>query len=232
MILIAFILGLISSFHCVGMCGPLVMALPVQDLPYPRKIMAILLYHIGRIFTYTALGLLFGLLGRHLFIASYQQWISIGLGALIVVVIFWQKISGANTPFPLGQKISAIVGRWMRYIWGKHSVFSSLFFGLLNGLLPCGMVYYALAGALGTGTLAGSIYFMLFFGIGTLPMMCSIHFLGSSYLTISFRSRIRKLVPLFVGLMGVLLILRGLNLGIPYISPTLANNSSQAIICH
>ena len=120
----------------------------------------------------------------------------------------------------------------MRYIWGKHSFFSSFFFGLLNGLLPCGMVYYALAGAFGTGTLTGSVYFMLLFGIGTLPMMWSIHFLGSSYLTISFRSKIRKLVPLFVGLMGVLLILRGLNLGIPYISPTMANNSTQAIICH
>jgi hypothetical protein len=232
MVWAAFILGLISSFHCVGMCGPLAMAVPVQDLTPVRKSIAIILYHSGRILTYTFLGLLFGLLGRHLFIAGYQQWISITLGIIILTVILQQKLFKQNSSSFISQKLTGTLNNWMRLIWSRHSLFSSLLFGAVNGLLPCGMVYYALVGAFSAGSLSGGVFFMMLFGIGTLPLMLSVHFLGASYLTPAFRSRMRKMVPVFVGFMGVLLILRGLNLGIPYISPFLGNEASQAINCH
>lgn len=228
----AFILGLISSFHCVGMCGPLAMAVPVQSLSPVRKNFAIILYHSGRILTYTSLGLLFGLLGRHLFIAGYQQWISVTLGIIILAVILQQIFFKHNRSSFIVQKISDTLSNWMRYIWHRHSLFSSLLFGAVNGLLPCGMVYYALVGAFSAGSLSGGVFFMMLFGAGTLPLMLSVHFLGASYLTLAFRNRIRKMVPVFVGFMGILLILRGLNLGIPYISPFLGNEPSQAINCH
>jgi hypothetical protein len=214
------------------MCGPLAMAVPVQDLSPVRKGIAIILYHSGRILTYTFLGLLFGLLGRHLFIAGYQQWISITLGVLILAVILQQKLFKQNRTAFLGQKLTGTLNNWMRYIWSRHSLFSSLLFGAVNGLLPCGMVYYALVGAFGAGSLSGGVFFMMLFGAGTLPLMLSVHFLGASFLTLAFRNRMRKIVPVFVGFMGILLILRGLNLGIPYISPFLGNESSQAINCH
>ena len=228
----AFILGLISSFHCVGMCGPLAMAVPVQRLSPVRKCIAIILYHSGRILTYTFLGLFLGLLGRHLFIGGYQQWISIALGFIILAVILQQKIFNHNRSSFISKKITDTLSNWMRYIWGRHSLFSSLLFGAVNGLLPCGMVYYALVGAFSAGTLSGGVFFMMLFGAGTLPLMLSVHFLGASYLTPAFRNRMRKLVPVFIGFMGVLLILRGLNLGIPYISPFLGNEPSQVINCH
>ena len=232
MIWAAFILGLVSSFHCVGMCGPLAMSLPVQNMNPARKTMAIVLYHAGRVITYSLLGLLFGLLGRHLFIAGYQRWVSISLGIIILLVIAWQKLFRHYRLGFVGEKFTAMVSGWMRYAWNHHSAFSSLLFGMLNGLLPCGMVYYALAGAFGMGSLSGGIYFMMFFGMGTLPLMLSVHFFGNAYLTASIRTKLRKLVPVFIGFMGLLLILRGLNLGIPYISPTLASSPSQAVICH
>lgn len=228
----AFILGLISSFHCVGMCGPLAMVVPVQSLSPAKKSIAITLYHSGRILTYTFLSLLFGLLGRHLFIAGYQQWISIVLGLIILTVIVQQKILKKSPSSFIAQKISSTINRWMRYTWNMHSLFSSLLFGMINGLLPCGMVYYALAAAFSTGSLPGGIYFMALFGAGTLPMMLSVHFLGASYFTLSARNKMKKFVPVIIGSMGVLLILRGLNLGIPYLSPFLGNEPSQAINCH
>jgi len=208
------------------------MAVPVQDLTPVRKSIAIILYHSGRILTYTFLGLLFGLLGRHLFIAGYQQWISITLGIIILTVILQQKLFKQNSSSFISQKLTGTLNNWMRLIWSRHSLFSSLLFGAVNGLLPCGMVYYALVGAFSAGSLSGGVFFMMLFGIGTLPLMLSVHFLGASYLTPAFRSRMRKMVPVFVGFMGVLLILRGLNLGIPYISPFLGNEASQAINCH
>jgi len=228
----AFILGLLSSFHCVGMCGPLAMALPVQNLSLIRKSIAIILYHSGRIITYTFFGLLFGLLGRHLFVAGYQQWISISLGAIILIILLQQKIFHQNRPSFIGQKISGTLNNWMSYLWNIHSSFSSLLFGMVNGLLPCGMVYYALIGALSTGSLINGLFFMMLFGAGTLPLMLSVHFLGASYLTLSVRNRMKKFVPVVIGFMGVLLILRGLNLGIPYISPFIGNRPEQAINCH
>ena len=232
MLLPAFLLGLISSFHCVGMCGPLAIAVPVQHLSPNAKRLAIVLYHIGRIITYTLLGLLFGILGRHLFIAGFQQNASLVLGSIILAVVIYQRLTKRRFNPPFVQYFTDRLQVVMRKLWGQHSSFSSLFLGMANGLLPCGMVYFALAGALSNASIAGSILFMGLFGLGTLPLMLSVHFLGTGYLTVSFRSKARQLVPVFIGFMGVLLILRGLNLGIPFISPYLGNEAGKVISCH
>ncbi len=228
----AFLLGLISSFHCVGMCGPLAMALPVQHFLSAKKGVSIFLYHAGRIVTYTLLGVLFGLLGRHLFIAGFQQWGSIILGSIILLVVGFQKLFKTSYTPPFIQSFTDVLHNAIRYLWGKHSTLSSLLLGMTNGLLPCGMVYFALAGALSSTTIGGSILFMVLFGAGTLPLMFAVHFAGTTYLSLSFRNKTRKLVPFFIATMGVLLILRGLNLGIPYISPFLGNETGRVISCH
>ena len=228
----AFILGLISSFHCVGMCGPLAIAVPVQHLSATAKKFAIILYHTGRILTYSLLGLLFGLLGRHIFIAGFQQKASLVLGSIILMVVVYQRLSRNSYTPPIIQSFTNLLQDIMRKLWGKHSSLSAFLLGMTNGLLPCGMVYFALAGALSNDSIAGSIMFMGLFGLGTLPLMLSVHFLGTGYLTLSFRSKARQLVPVFIGFMGVLLILRGLNLGIPFISPYLGNEAGKVISCH
>jgi len=232
MFLSAFLLGLISSFHCVGMCGPLAMSVPVQHLPTTQKSLSILLYHLGRIVTYSLLGLLFGILGRHIFIAGIQQKASIVLGSIILFVVIYQRLFGKsfNPPFiqPFTDKLYSII----RVLWGKHSISGTYLLGMANGLLPCGMVYFAIAGALSSVSVQDSIVFMFLFGVGTLPLMLSVHFTGTSLLSFTVRSKVRKLVPFFLATLGVLLILRGLNLGIPFISPQLAAETGTAIPCH
>jgi len=232
MLLPAFLLGLISSFHCVGMCGPLAMAVPVQHLSPIAKRFAIVLYHTGRIITYTLLGLIFGVLGRHIFIAGFQEKASLVLGSIILFVVIYQRLFRNSYTPPFIQYLTDGLQEIMRKLWGQHSSFSSFLLGMTNGLLPCGMVYFALAGALSSAYITGSILFMGLFGLGTLPLMLSVHFLGAGYLTVSFRTKARRLVPVFIGCMGVLLILRGLNLGIPFISPYLGNEAGKVISCH
>ena len=232
MLLSAFLLGLISSFHCVGMCGPLAIAVPVQHLSPIAKRLAIMLYHTGRIITYTLLGLIFGVLGRHIFIAGFQEKASLVLGSIILFVVIYQRLSRNSYTPPFVQYFTDKLQDIMRKLWGQHSSFSSFLLGMTNGLLPCGMVYFALAGALSSASITGSVLFMALFGLGTLPLMLSVHFLGTSYFTASFRSKARELVPVFIGCMGVLLILRGLNLGIPFISPYLGNEAGKVISCH
>ena len=228
----AFILGLLSSFHCVGMCGPLAMSLPINNFSIPKKNFAIFLYHLGRIITYLSLGVLFGLLGRHLFIAGYQQILSISVGIIILIIILFQRYFKINQATYISMKISGIVQKGMGYIWKHHSLSSSLLFGMLNGLLPCGMVYYALAAGFSTGSIHGIVYFMLFFGLGTLGLLLPVHLYGVKFLSLPLRNRMKKIIPLLLGCIGILLILRGLNLGIPYISPFLGHRPSDAILCH
>jgi len=232
MLFTAFFLGLISSLHCVGMCGPLALAVPIQHLSSLSKFFSIVLYHVGRICTYALLGLIFGFFGRHLFVAGFQQKASIILGATILIVVIYHRVSNNKYTPRFIQFFTDYLQNIIRYLWGKHSIFSSFLLGFTNGLLPCGMVYFALAGALSSGTIINSILYMAMFGLGTLSLMFIIHVAGTSYLTLNFRNRARKLVPVFIGFMGVLLILRGLNLGIPYLSPFLGNETGKVISCH
>ena len=232
LLLPAFSLGLIGSFHCVGMCGPIALALPVNNLSNTLKRVAVILYHAGRIITYTTLGLLFGLLGRQLYMAGFQRWLSITAGAVILLALLQQQLFKKAVGPVFIQKLFCKLQGFIGIAWKQASMTKFLFIGMLNGLLPCGMVYFALVATLGFSSLVQSVVFMLAFGIGTLPLMLALNFFGNKYLTTGTRNKMRKLVPIFIGTMGTLLILRGLNLGIPYLSPYMGNNPGQAIICH
>lgn len=225
------LLGFVSSFHCLGMCGPLVLALPFNQLPSNRKIIGIIVYHLGRIFIYTLLGILFGYAGRKFFIAGYQQWFSIILGVMVLLGLVSYVL---NKSYLKLKWVDFLTNKIQQFIVAniKRKNFTGIMLvGAANGLLPCGMVYFAIAGAMATGSVQNSSFFMLAFGLGTLPFM----FLASHFgvfLKISVRNTIKKLVPFFIAVMGILLILRGLNLGIPYISPQFQNSSDSSIICH
>ena len=224
-------LGAISSLHCAGMCGPLALALPVHHLSRPERIIGLLSYHGGRLLTYAALGGIFGLLGRHIYLSGFQQVFSITIGAMILLWAVGHQL------FPIGRfpvlvrklfhPLEILIGR----LWQSPSRHSFLLLGMANGLLPCGMVYLAVAGAVSFPELRESIAFMLFFGAGTLPALLIISFSGH-LIGAQARRYMRKLVPITVVLMGVLLILRGLDLGIPFVSPVLAHGPGRAISCH
>jgi uncharacterized protein len=226
----AFAMGCLGSFHCVGMCGPLALSLPLDNDSFRSKSSGALLYNAGRIITYSIFGLVFGLIGRTVSLFGYQQWLSVGLGVLILLfLLFPRKITSVGSlrvVTAFFEKIRHALGG----LFHKKNQSSLLVIGLLNGLLPCGLVYMAAAGAIATGDIVNSIFFMAFFGLGTLPMMWSIAFFGN-YVSVGIRQKIRKAYPYLMMLMACLLILRGLGLGIAHISPKMDAEKGMVQAC-
>ncbi|HSD05949.1 sulfite exporter TauE/SafE family protein [Flavobacterium sp.] len=216
----AFLFGLISSFHCIGMCGPIAMMLPVDRNHQEKKVVQIMTYHLGRLTAYSSIGLVFGLLGKGFFLAGIQQQLSIFIGvAMILVILIPEKtLAQYNFSKPVYRLISKMKQKLGSHF--KNKSLKSLFIiGLLNGFLPCGMVYVALFGAIAMQSAGFGVLYMLLFGLGTVPLMSTVVYMNS-FITIPIRNRIQKIIP-YVGVaIGVLFILRGLGLGIPYVSPS------------
>lgn len=220
MLFTAFIFGLISSFHCIGMCGPIAMMLPVDRNNQAKKVTQIITYHLGRLFAYSTIGFIFGMLGKGFLLAGMQQKMSIFIGiAMILIILIPEKVvANYNFSKPIFKVISKIKTTLGSQF--KNKSYKSLFtIGLLNGFLPCGMVYVALFGAIAMQSPTFGVLYMVLFGLGTVPMISSIVYLNS-FLTISIRNKIQKAIPYVAVFIGIVFILRGLGLGIPYISPS------------
>lgn len=219
MLYTALLFGLISSFHCVGMCGPIAMMLPVDRNNEAKRIIQILVYHLGKLVAYASLGLLFGLLGKGFFLAGMQQQLSIIVGVLMIIIAIVPEKQFAKYNFsrPIYKIISAVKSSLGKQF--KKQSFQSLFtIGLMNGYLPCGMVYVALFGALAMNEIYLGILYMVLFGIGTIPMLSLVVYV-SNIITISFRKKIQQIIPYVAVFIGILFIIRGLGLNIPYLSP-------------
>ncbi|RXG18325.1 hypothetical protein DSM03_1011007 [Leeuwenhoekiella aestuarii] len=220
MIATALLFGLLGSLHCVGMCGPIAFLMPVDHRNPFKKFLQILSYHSGRLLTYALIGFLFGAVGERLNLFGLQQQLSIAVGVLMIsaVVIptrIFNRYNLSKPAYKLVGQIKSALGQQLKN--KRKSTFFTL--GLLNGLLPCGLVYMAVFGALGTGGAFNGSLYMLLFGLGTIPLMTSAIYLGN-FLKGKAKRRIVKLIPALVILMGCLFILRGLGLGIPYVSPS------------
>ncbi len=202
------------------MCGPIALMLPVDRTNQTKKVVQIITYHLGRLSAYAVIGLVFGLLGKGLFLAGIQQKLSIFIGVLMIVVILIPervvaRYNFSKPVFIFISKIKTSLGKQF-----KNKSYKSLFtIGLLNGFLPCGMVYVALFGAIAMQSESFGVLYMILFGLGTVPMMSSVVYLNS-FLTIPIRNKIQKVIPFVAIIIGILFIFRGLGLGIPYISPS------------
>lgn len=229
----AFILGLISSLHCIGMCGPIAMMLPIDRSNETKKATQIITYQLGRLSAYAVIGLIFGLLGRGFLLAGIQQNISIFIGiAMILIAVIPEKIfANYNFSKPVYKIISKVKSSLGNQF--KNKSYKSIFtIGLLNGFLPCGMVYAALFGAIAMQSASLGTLYMLLFGLGTVPLMTIVVYINS-IIKLPFRNKIQKVIPYAAVIIGVLFILRGLGLGIPYISPSNMNLFVQAAPnCH
>jgi len=227
----AFILGIISSFHCIGMCGPIAFALPIQSFSDNKKLYGLILYNAGRIAAYSLLGLIFGLSGRAFFMGGWQQIFSIVLGSFILIILSVNLVTNKTVGIHFLNRFQQNLQKIMAAYIGRQQLYGIFMIGFANGFLPCGMVYLAIAGALGTGSVQGGILFMLLFGLGTIPLMLSVTWFGI-VVNISIRNMVRKVTPFFIAFIGVMLILRGLNLNIPYLSPLLESTSGKIVPCH
>lgn len=228
---IAFVLGITGSLHCIGMCGPIALTIPISTTSIFSKIVGAFIYNFGRVITYTFLGLIFGIIGKTFSLFGLQQALSIVVGVLILVWIFklkllqnvFSKINFIDTLLhTLRSKISKL--------FSTHSNTSLLYIGVLNGLLPCGLVYLAIAGAVTSANIFNSMFFMAAFGLGTLPLMLAVTILGSQ-IKFSFRNKLKAIYPYLMGLMACILILRGLGLGVPFLSPKLIMEKKEIKGC-
>ncbi len=229
-LLAAISLGFLGSFHCIGMCGPIALALPIGGARGIQRVLLILTYNAGRMLTYAVLGLISGALGKGFMLAGFQQKLSVVLGILILAAVIFPRIyrGNFNPARPVDAFFNVIKTR-LGKLFSKKGHASLFTIGFLNGLLPCGLVYMALALALALGDPLQSALFMAVFGFGTAPVMIGLPLFGN-FISLPVRNKIRKAVPVFMSVMAVLLILRGLNLGIPYISPKIEPAGTAS--CH
>jgi len=220
-----FVIGLLGSFHCIGMCGPIVLSLPADKFSKWSFVSGRLLYNSGRIITYMFLGAAFGLLGNRLNLFGFQQAVSIAVGIIILFGVFGglylKKYNMLNS---VQSRIISFIKRSLNINFDRKSKSSYLVTGIVNGILPCGFVYIGLSGALASGEFTTGALYMLMFGLGTFPLMFGISIFGN-FIGLNFRKFIRKLIPAFAVILAVLFILRGLELGIPFISPSMKSNS-------
>ena len=227
----AFTIGILGSLHCVGMCGPIAMALPYQGASRWSTARNALVYNFGRIATYMVLGSIFGLLGKGVFLAGYQSALSIGLGVLLLVVaLFSINVEQRLLRLPLLrrgiQQLQASLGKLLR-VQANPSFFS---IGLLNGLLPCGLVYMAIVGAVSTGDVLRGLAYMGLFGLGTLPLMLAASLAGN-WVSLSLRNRLRSLIPVFLFAIALLFIYRGLQFDLPR-GILFWEDAQQVPMCH
>lgn len=212
---LAFFTGLFGSIHCLGMCGPLAFSVPSYHSDKGFILLDKLVYQLGRIISYSALGIVTGFIGKQLWLSGLQQSLSIVSGILIVMMAcqrLFKRVIIRNAASAFLIPFNKLFGYALRHK-ANH-----LFIGMLNGLLPCGFVYLALVGAINTGDAADSALYMLVFGLGTVPLMFAAAF-SISFATPVFRRKANRVMPFLMICLGLWFVMKGLTLNIPYLSP-------------
>lgn len=215
--------GLVGSLHCVGMCGPLAMALPIGRLPHSQRGLGIGLYHAGRLLAYAGLGLLMGTLGQGLLLMGLQRPVSIGAGLFL---LGWTLLNRRKLPgLTLGHATSWVIKPMTHFLKNPTwPAFAGL--GFLNGLLPCGFVYVALTGAITTSNAATGALYMALFGLGTVPALLLVRFMPRLF-PVAFRQRLTAAMPIATLGIALLLLARGIYM------PTSTDKAGQTIpVCH
>ena len=211
----AFSIGLLGSIHCVGMCGPIALALPYQGPNRWKVAGGVFLYNLGRVVTYTLLGAAIGILGKGLLIAGVQTYLSIALGiAILIIAVLAIPVESRIARFPIIARLNQWVSRQMGYFLRQTGRFSTLFIGMLNGLIPCGLVYMAIAGAVSAGGILQGSAYMALFGLGTIPLLAITAVAGQA-VNIQWRQRLRRLAPVLMIVIACLFIMRGLQFQTP-----------------
>ena len=224
-ILTAFTIGFLGSFHCIGMCGPIAIALPVPKSSKLSFFTGRILYNVGRVVTYSCLGLLFGLVGGRIALAGAQQVVSIILGvAIVIAVLLPQQYKNIFVQHRLVQKLAQPLKSNISILFKKGTLSSLFLIGILNGFLPCGFVYIGLAGSIASGNAISGAAVMMLFGLGTVPAMFTATVFGK-FINIGIRAKLRKIIPVFAILLAAVFIMRGMNLGIPFLSPKLSSQT-------
>lgn len=170
MIYASFIIGLLGSWHCIGMCGPIALMIPGSK--GKNRLLSISLYHGGKLLTYMLIGSFFGLVPALTNSFFVQAIITIFVGIVMLLIAGMPLILNSIEKFGFTkfQKFFKLKTKLAKLIKTDKIEFS-FYIGVLNGFIPCGLVYFAALGAISQPTFVSSILFMLFFGLGTIPLM-------------------------------------------------------------
>lgn len=210
---ILFVVGLITSLHCVAMCGGINLS---QCVGYNKgeasdgfsKLKPSLLYNTGRVISYTIIGGIVGALG------SVVSFSGAAKGAVTILSGVFMVIMGLNmlNIFPWLRKINPRMPRFFgNKIHSGKGERSPFYVGLLNGLMPCGPLQAMQIYALGTGSFVGGAGAMFFFSLGTVPLMFGFGAL-SSILSGKFTHKMMKVSAVLVMFLGIIMLNRGLSL--------------------
>jgi sulfite exporter TauE/SafE len=224
LIISAMVLGLAGSIHCIGMCGPLVMGMPFHNEKGKSRVAGISLYIFFKSLAYALLGILVGSIGKGFSMVLEQRLLSIISGILIIAFALVPFLKNKVQP---GSRTQLFFAQWYGRILGMPVVFRFSGLGFLNGLLPCGIVYAALSAGLAIASPLQSAGFMFFFGLGTAPALISIILL-QKLMAANIRVKLRKATMIVSILLGTLLVVRGMSIGIPYISPAHQHGVAQS----
>lgn len=217
------VIGLSASLHCLGMCGPLVLAVPIKSKSNYGQLIGIIQYHLGKTLTYAFLGLLIGFVGMSLQTLKWMQILSIVSG-IAIIFFAWAKYIKFNKSTKIQQLYTRYSGRALNKLFKSEIPFKPLWFGMINGLLPCGLVYIALINSLLASNPFSSALAMVFFGLGTVPILTIARFVSNK-----IHWKTNRLTPIFITLIGVMVIFRGLNLGIPFLSPKIETRTVKSV---
>lgn len=215
--------GLVGSLHCVGMCGPLAMAMPVGRLPRSQRGLAIGLYHGSRIAAYSVLGLLMGTIGQGIILVGFQRPVSIVAGLFLLL---WTLVNRGIFPGLTMSRATRWVVQPMTRFLQTPTLRAFAGMGFLNGLLPCGFVYVSLTGAVTTSSATMGAVYMALFGLGTVPALLSIRFVPNLF-PAALRRRFTLFMPIVAIALGLLLVIRGVY------NPTITDETGHQIpVCH
>ncbi|BAV09229.1 hypothetical protein SAMN05421788_101669 [Filimonas lacunae] len=223
-----FLLGCVSSLHCVGMCGPLVLALPLNNTHSPKWI-GLLLYHAGRTTSYALLGAIAGIAGRRVFVPAWQHWLAVLAGSLIILTVLAGGLQRVRKPNFLFRKMNKAILALTQYCMRQKRIGAFYLLGMGNGFLPCGLVFIAVTTAFVSNSFTGGILFMIMYGLGTSPLLLSLSLLGFA-VGMPLRNAFKKITPVLTIMAGVLLLLKGFNVSIPIISYWLPEHK-EAVGC-
>ena len=203
------LLGVAGSAHCALMCGPLALTMtsrrpsPAAGRRWPRT----LVYHLGRTAAYLLLALPAAVLGTAASLAGAGRVLSIAMGLALLAGVIRGPGSSAAVPRRITVFIAAACTRaaaWQQH----HGLLGAAVAGAANGVLPCGLVYTAVAASLAMGSVRDSLALMAGFGLGTMPMLIGLS-MSSQVVPAGFRRGMGRLRPAAVVLVAALLIYRG-----------------------
>ena len=229
---ILFVIGLLTSLHCIAMCGGINMSVCIRYKTEDgsgsklAKLKPSALYNLGRVISYTVIGGIVGALGSVIsFSGTAKGIVAVFSGVFMVVMglnmlnIFpWLRKINPRLPKFLGKKVHNNAGKK-----------GPLIIGLLNGLMPCGPLQAMQLYALGTGSFAAGAISMFLFSIGTIPLMFGFGAV-SSLLSSKFTHRMLKVSAVLVIILGVIMLNRGLNLsGFGIVSAAAISKGSGSI---